>query len=489
MQIEPNYTETYLLPPSIEDWIPEEHPARFIREFVDTIDLKEYGFTERKSKEGRPNYSNKLLLKIWLYSYYEKIYSSRQIERACRNQLPLIWLTTMHYPDHNTLWRFFKKNKGRIKKIFKHTVKIAVLNDMVGFVLQAVDGTKIKADVSKDKVLYGPDLTKLLHIIDKSLEKANKQIEEQEEKGKEIISDKLPKKLSNKKKLQSLIKKGVEELRKEEKHQLKKDLEEGIKTLEKVGRVKLNITDKDSRLIKTKGGKDFYYNVQSVVDSKSQIIVGAKATNIETDNHLLTKMIEEAKTNSGRLAKETLGDAGYFSGEEILKAQENGYSVLVNEPPKLSKKQVGFRKEDFHYNKEKDSYQCPANNELKYSRKHKRKSKNYYIKVYQCKDYKSCQFRVLCSSNKNGRRIERYEFEEALEKQREKQKEKENKELLKKRALIVESVFGWIKHNGNFTRWYYRGLESVEGQWLLLCISVNLRKLYSAWVKNGLTYV
>ncbi len=268
MELTPDYSKTYMLPPTVEDWIAENHPARFIREFVDAINLEDYGFKGRKSEDGRPNYSNNMMLKIWLYSYYEKIYSSRQIERACRNQLPYIWLTTMHYPDHNTIWRFFKKHKGKLKKIFKHTVKVAVLNDMVGFVVQAVDGTKIKADVSKEKLLYGPGLTELLSIVDKSIEKANKEIEQQEKRDKGKPNDKLPKQLYGKKKLQSLIKKGVEELRREEKQQLKENLEEGIKTLKEKGRIKINTTDKDCRMIKAKGRKDFYYNAQSLVDSK-----------------------------------------------------------------------------------------------------------------------------------------------------------------------------------------------------------------------------
>ncbi len=486
MQIETDYSKTYLLPPSLEDWVPADHPVRFIRDFVDAINLSDYGFKERQTDEGRPSYSNNILLKIWLYSYYEKIYSTRRIEKACRDQMPLIWLTTMHAPDHNTLWRFFKNNKSKLKKIFKQTVKLAVINDMVGFVVQAVDGTKIKADVSKEKLLYGPDLEELLSIVEKSIEMANEQIANIEEKEKGKPSDNLPKELYGKKKLQSLIKNGVEELIEEEKEWLKEKLEDGLKTLEDNGRKKLNTTDKDCRFIQTKGGKDFYYNAQGIVDAKEQIILGAQATNEETDNHLLTKMIEAGKSNSGKAVEETLGDAGYFSGEEILKAEEAGYSVLVNEPPNLSKKGKGFRKEDFEYDTTRDCYICAANNELKFMSKHKRR--NYSVATYRCTAYKTCTLREKCSTNKSGRRIERYEFEEALERQRARREEKDNKELLKKRSQIVEPVFGWIKHNDNFHRWLYRGIESVDAQWQLLCSSVNLRKLYEVWVKNELVW-
>jgi hypothetical protein len=394
----------------------------------------------------------------------------------------------MHYPDHNTIWRFFKENKKPIKEIFKQTVKLAVKNDMVGFLLQAVDGTKIKANVSRDKMLYGPDLTELLNIVDKSIEKANSEIERQSDAEKDYPSTRLPKNMQGKRQLQSLIKHGVEELRAEEKQALKNHCEEGLDMLKSKNRKKLSLTDIDSRLIKTWGGKDFYYNVQGLVDSKAQIIVGSLATNEETDNHLLTKMIEEGKANSGKIAKVTLGDTGYFSGEEIKIAEESNYPILVNIPNGLSRKEKGFRKENFKYDKNNDCYICPENKNLSFSSQNKRKDKNHYTRVYICKNHKTCLQKPKCSSTKTGRRIERYEFEDSLNRQREKQKTEENKLLLGKRSQIVEAVFAWIKHNGNFNRWSYRGLESVETQWLLLCSSVNLRKLYTQWSKESLVF-
>ena len=488
MQIETDYTQIYLFPPSIEEWVPKEHPVRFIREFVDSMDLIEYGFKDQSNKEGRPSYSSNLLLKIWLYNYYEKIYSTRQIEKACQTHLPLIWLTTMNTPDHNTIWRFFKENKSRIKKVFKQTVQLAVKNDMVGFVLQAVDGTKIKADVSREKTINKEDLEKILKIVEESIEKTNSEIEKQREEEQENPNSQLPKNLQSRSELKKIIKEGLEQLREEEKRSLKEYCEENLELLEEKNRKVLSITDKESRLIKSNGRKDFYYNVQSIVDSKDQIIVGSIATNEETDNHLITKMIEEGKTNSGKAAKETLGDRGYFSGEEIKRAEELSFSILVNLPENLSHKESGYKKEDFSYQEERDCYICPKNHELNYSGSYKARKGKKNIKAYKCGQYKKCPERIKCGSIKSGRKIERYEFEGALSRQREKQKDKENQILLAKRREIVETVFAWIKHNGNFQRWLYRGLESVEAQWLLLCSSVNLRKLYRVWSKKELIW-
>ena len=92
-EIEADYSKRFLLPPAVEDWIQDGHPSRFIQEFVDKLDMAKLGFKERKVQEGRPNYSNKILLKIWLYGYFERIYSTRELERACQDRMALVWLT------------------------------------------------------------------------------------------------------------------------------------------------------------------------------------------------------------------------------------------------------------------------------------------------------------------------------------------------------------------------------------------------------------
>src|SRR5215510_8892063 len=126
-----NYEAQWLFPPSLEDLVGREHPARFIRELVDSLDLGELGCRQRESEQGRPNYAADLLLKVWLYGYFHKIRATRALEKACMNEIGLLWLTWLEKPDHNTLWRFWRDN-------FTQGLQIAVKANLTGLVLHAV---------------------------------------------------------------------------------------------------------------------------------------------------------------------------------------------------------------------------------------------------------------------------------------------------------------------------------------------------------------
>jgi transposase len=104
--IVPDYGQQFLFPPALEDWVVRDNPACFLREFVDQLDLAALGFAMPVAVEGRPPYHPSLLLKIWLYGYYHRIRSTRKLEAACGEHLPLVWLSGLIEPDHNSLWRF-----------------------------------------------------------------------------------------------------------------------------------------------------------------------------------------------------------------------------------------------------------------------------------------------------------------------------------------------------------------------------------------------
>ena len=498
LEIRADYNQTFLFPPSLEDWVPKDHPVRFIRLFVESLDLETLGFKGRESEEGRSNYSNDLLLKVWLYGYYERIRSTRGLEKACKNQLPLVWLTGMNFPDHNSIWRFFHKNIKNLKQIFSQSVKLAHKFNMVGMVLQAIDGTKIMADVSKNRSLHKEDLIKYLKKLDESIDEVIEEIKSKESQETGLSGYQLPLPLQDKKKLKGLIKNGLEELTREEKLELKKELEIGLEKLSEAGVDHLNLTDEESRLMLHKNGQiEFSYNAQCVVDSQDQIITGAKVCNEADDRHQLCEMIEESSNNIGTTSEETLADGGYFCGEELSMAAEKGYEVTVNLPKQVKgvkgakgvngEKDVKneaskrYQKSNFVYNKEKDSYICPEGSELLFYYEKPGSGKNYKVRIYRCMN-KSCKYRNQCTISKRGRDIERTPFDEIINKQIQKQSDKDKPQLLYLRKEIVEPVFGWIKRNQGFKRWSFCNLQAVDTQWKLICTTINLQKMYRKWL-------
>ncbi|MCX6355771.1 MAG: transposase [Candidatus Aureabacteria bacterium] len=201
-----------------------------LREFVDSLDLLGLGFKAREAEEGRPYYGESLLLKVWLYGYFNGIRSSRKLEKENKENIGLIWLTGMHYPDHNTLWRFYQRNQKALKSLFKEAVQIAVKGGLVRMVVNAVDGTKIMADVSQRSGIHRKKLEEILRRIDESVDEVCSEIEraEEDEAGEEYG---LPLELQERKKLRAFI-------------------EGELKELKERGTSNLSKTDKDARMMK-----------------------------------------------------------------------------------------------------------------------------------------------------------------------------------------------------------------------------------------------
>ena len=462
--IEANYHDLSLFPPSIEDWIPADHPARFIREVVNQIDISLLESDKGEQKTGRPSYSDRLLLRVWLMGYWRGIRSVRKLEQACKESLPFIWLCGNYPPDHTTLWRFFRDNKSYLRCFFKQTVVLAKKLDLVDFVLQAVDGTKIKAACSPYLRTNKEGLKKLLERLDNRIDSIEKTLSDST--GHKRTSDaSLPKELKDHRRLRDKVKFALKEL--------------------EAGSTKYcHPQDPQARRMECNEGNQFGYNAQAVVDSKSQIIVAEEVVKENTDIKCLHEMIKKAEITSGRAADLTLADKGYSTSAQLAMVAESGYNVLAplysnaglnNEQP--------YHTSQFTYKSEKDVVICPQGKELYYC-----KTRNY--KDYQCRYYHNlkacneCPVRNECTKSPRGRYIEIRTGHEQTMVMRRKLKEPRNQELLRRRSGIVEPVFAQIKSNGGFNRWTMHGLENARSQWALLCSVWNLRVLYALWKRK-----
>jgi transposase len=464
-EIRANYEQIDLLPQSLEDWVPADHPARFIRAFVDALDLAALGFRERQSEEGRPPYANDLLLKVWLYGYLARIRATRELERACREHLSLLWLTGRHTPDHNTLWRFFRENRRALREVFRAGVRVAAEQGLIGMVCHAVDGTKIRAVASGRTMEKRKDLEKALAQVEKSIVEMEAAIEkaEQEEAGEYRLPERLQK---------------AEELR--------QAIRESLGKMQEIERDRRHPHEPEVRVMKCEGRKDPAYNAQAVADAQAGIIVAATAVNAETDHEQLVPMLEEVRANLGRGAEETVGDGQYATVQQLTEAEARGYAVLTAPGSERGAEQRGeYAAANFSYDAEHDEVICPRGARLKFRGMRKKRGARAAVRAYYCPVHRSCPVRELCSRSQEGRRIELSPQRAARERQRAKRDTPRGRALLRQRKVIIEPVFAAIKQGMGFRRWTVRGLENVRTQWALLCTVFNLKKLYPHWRKTA----
>lgn len=460
--IAPDYGQQFLLPPALEDWVPKDHPVRYIREFVDQQDLAKLGFAMPISNEGRPAYAPSLLLKIWLYGYHHRLRSTRKLEAACRDQISLVWLTGNIAPDHNSLWRFWRDNKAALRRLFKQSVQLAVKAGLVGLVLQAVDGTRIQALAAPQSGWSKAKMEKLLAVLDAELEEAEKQLDE-EQPGELTPGYRLPEKLEQRQSLREAVKAGLEQLAQD-------------------GRGSYHPKEPEARRMKCAGRKPYAYNGQAVVDQSHAIVVAAEVSVEESDAGELVAMVKQAQQNTGAsTAVLSVADGGYGSGAQINQAMVQQLDVLVQPMVGGKQKDNGYSAQDFHYDASAGTVTCPQKQLLNFRRETLQKGQ--MVKQYRC-GVKDCPAAALCKDKKGRRVIEIWPHTQAVQAMRERLKQPEAQEQLSQRGRIIERHFGHLKQHDGFRRWTVRGAENVRTQWALLNLTMNLRVLAKQWIRQ-----
>lgn len=458
--IEADFTQQWIFPPALEDLIPADHAARFVRDFVDQVDLTELGIkTPRSTSPGGSVYSPRLLLRVWLYGWFVRVRTHRKLEDACRHQLPLLWLTGMNTPDHNTLWRFWRDNKRAFGPLFRQTVTVAANMGMVAMVLHAVDGTKIRPASSLNSALHQDDLEKLLQRLDEELDRMEHEIaNEKTDAGTCALPDEL---LDAKARREGIA------------EQLEKLRLAGIKHLLPA--------EPEVQMIKATGGTTFHYNAQATADSAHGIIVAEDVVTDVNDKAQLVPMLRQAEENLAGRPAESLADGGYSNQEQIARAEQEGQEVTV---PVADRGELHNELHSFHfaYDAASDCLICPKREQkLPYSTTRKARPEHPEARVYRCPVTDTCPFGAQCTRNKRGREIEVTACRESVLRQAEKHKDGRMGAAMRKRLGLVERVFAWIKEHAGFRRFSVRGLENVRAQWSLVCAISNLKRIYQVW--------
>ncbi|HEU5115692.1 MAG TPA: IS1182 family transposase [Isosphaeraceae bacterium] len=467
--IDADYSVQYLLPPSVEDWVPPNHPVRFLRTFVECLDLQALGFKIPRSLEGGSVFAPSLLLKIWLYAWYERIRSTRRMERLCRTDLPLIWLAGQNTPDHNTLWRFWADNRKALKAVLRQSVRVAVGSELVGMVLHAVDGTKLLAHSARRSALHREDLEKLLAKVDETIAHMEGELEKMRlEEADATPAPALQEKLTDARTRRQVI-------------------EEGLKKLDEEKADHLQPSEPDAEQMKAGQRVEWAWNAQAVVDSESGLIVAAELDNEALDAHHLVSMIEEVEENTQAVAAMTVADSGYSkSDQELAEAAKKKYPVTV---ARSRQEKDAYHRSQFSFDREAGTCVCPEGVSLARDGTANYEYQEGRAVRFRCNKGESCPAFELCRRKKEskGRTVEFSPHHELIVEHKKVLAGEEGKAALKKRREVVEPVFGSIKHNDGFRRVSVRGEEKARAQWMLMCTVWNLRRLWRFWQEGKLS--
>ena len=456
--------QNFLLPPSLDEFVPEDHEVRIINEVADALDLSP--LLNRYEGGGAPAYHPTMMLKVIVYAYSLGIYSSRRIAQELKTDTAFMFLSGLQAPDFHTICLFRSQNAIVLPELFVEVVRLCASLGMVGLGHIAFDGTKLKANASlrqsRDRDGLEKEIERIKGEVRQMIE-ASSQIDEIEDKeypdgdGCEI----------------------AKELREKE-YRLKK-LQEAREVLyrEKIKRV--NITDPESRLMQdSRRVIQPSYNGQIAVDDKDQVIVAADISQNTTDHHEFKRMVEQVEQNLGTLPEEASADAGYSSYENLEYAQQKGLDTYIPDDffealDKKDEAEKRYHKSNFRYDQTRDVYICPEGKNLRRYQEMKRQGKPPFI-IYRGESCRGCAVKNECT-RAPARRITRDGREGLLEAMREKLRSQEGREIYKKRLYTVEPVMGHMKWNRRKLMMSLRGLVKVRGEFSLMCLVHNVKKV------------
>jgi transposase len=344
-----NRNQQLLFPPSIDDYVDEDNSIRAIDSYVELLDLTKLQFSNtRKSNrvDGQKAYSPKLMLKIYIYGYINKIRSSRALEKECKRNLELIWLTQNLKPSYHTIADFRKNNPKALKRVFKEFILLCKNIDLIGDGLKAVDGAFLRANASRNQLIMKKSLDKDLLKVQQDIEDYLQSLEyADKEKQASTIINKLPKDLRKLKYKQE-------------------ELSKNLALLEKLAKTQYNRTDPDASLMRKPAHHLMAFNSQIVVDEKFKFIVATDISSKGSDFDQLHKMAKQTKENLNVDTLEIVADTGYDSAKEIKKCIDDNIHPIVAKAKKQQPNKDKYSRDAFIYDKISDSYICPNNQKL-----------------------------------------------------------------------------------------------------------------------------
>jgi len=412
-----------LLPPSLRDWLPENHLAYCVSDVVDQLDLSAIEAVYEEEDRGQPPYHPRMMTKILLYGYCVGVFSSRRIQKRLVEDVALRVLAAGNQPDFRTIADFRKLHLQALEKLFQQVLRLVLEVGALKLGRVALDGSKVKANASKHKAMSYGRMEETEKLLRKEVQKLLKQAEaadEEEDKryGRDRRGDELPEELQRRETRIARIqeaKKALEERAREKAKSEGKDSKEA----KPEPKAQYNFTDPESRIMKGSDGFVQGYNTQVAVEPLFQLVVGQTVTQAANDKQQMVPLIKAIQEQSGQRPEEVLTDSGYCSEENL--------------------KYLAKRRMEGFVATEKQKHGEPS---------------------------EPCKRGPL---PKDASRVERMDH---------KLKTKVGAAVYARRKCMVEPVFGQIKQARGFRQFLLRGLQKVRGEWALICMTHNLLKFH-----------
>ncbi|HEX9868659.1 MAG TPA: IS1182 family transposase [Candidatus Tectomicrobia bacterium] len=439
-----NRDTAYLLPPSLQDWLPEKHLARFVIDVVDQLDLGE--LVKRYSGGGKQPYHPAVLLALLFYGYATGTFSSRKLEQVTYDSVAFRFITGDTHPDHDTIATFRKRFLKELEGLFVQMLVVARVMGVFQLGKVSLDGTKIKANASKHKAMSWGYANKLEEQLRREVQELLKKAEQADAEDEPEMD--IPDELARREDRLAAIKKAKAEIERrargrfeeeqgEYEEKLKKRQEKEEQTGKKArGRApkapeagprdkdQVNFTDEESRIMPSSEGFVQGYNAQAAVDIATHLIVENHLTQQPNDKQEIESTLKQLKVVEDRLGKPDglLADTGYFSEGNVRRCEANEITPYIS-----SRRERHNLPWDERF---KSPPPCPEDADAITAMIHRLQTP-------------------------------------------------EGKAIYAKRKSTVETVFGIIKEVLGFRQFHLRGLDATRGEWNLVCMAWNLKRMYA----------
>jgi transposase len=386
--------------------------------------------------------------------------SSRKIGQLLRVDLRYIWLSESMRPDFRTLARFRREKWRYLEELLVESGRLCQELGLVSLGHVAIDGSKVDSAAGRESLWDAARIERERARVQQILDEAESVDAAEEEEFGEVDDTVLP-----------------DEMRDAEARRMR--IDEAQSRLMESGKRMVSLSDPESRQMNTRNGIRMCYNVQAAVDSQSQVVVGMRVSQEETDRGQLGGMLEKVYETTGCKPAMASMDKGYYSPRNLSALEENSQCGVIAVPrlPPNRATAMGYGPERFEYAEEIDAYRCPCGKLLRLKTLTRRGNSVY--RLYVCGECKGCAERVACGAADRNKRLNISVVSALRERMKAFVSSDEGKQATRMRKQVVEPVFGQLKQNRGFRRFLLRGLEGAIAESALAFLAHNLFKAAS----------